>query len=383
MTKKINIVLVLIVLLLVACKEEFWPELSEFENILVVDGSITNEPGPYEIKLSISTSVQNPQFIPYSGAKVSIIDDEGLVESLVEKSPGYYQTADNGFHGVVGKAYKISIALNGKTYETSYQTIPEPVGIEDIYAKIETRATENEFYTLYGYQFYLDTEMAKSDTTFYLWRIYGTYKYRSDFLIRYIWDGRLIPFPQPDSLYTCYNDDNIDNFYTMSTIGLAEPVIRGLPLNFVNTETRKLSIRYSLLVKQFSLNRNTYEYFDRVNAISSDQESLFTEQPYQVRGNIFNVENSDELVLGYFLVGGVSEKRIYVDRPTGVEFHYSECELSARDFDAFGFIGWTDPNIWPLYVTSNPNGRRALPVQGCMDCREGGGEPIVPDFWED
>jgi len=383
MIRKINILLVLIVLFFGACKEEFWPELGEYENILVVDGSITNEPGPYEIKLSISTSVQNPQFVPYSGAKVSIIDDEGLVESLTEKSPGHYQTLDNGFQGVVGKAYKISITLDGKTYESSYQTIPQPVGIEDIYTKIETRATENDFYTLYGYQFYLDTEMAESDTTFYLWRLYGTYKYRSDFLIRYIWDGRLIPFPQPDSLYTCYNDDNIDNFYTMSTAGLAEPVIKGLPLNFVNTETRKLSIRYSLLVKQFSLNRNAYEYFDRVNAISSEQESLFTEQPYQVRGNVFNVENSDELVLGYFLVGGVAVKRIYVDRPKGVEFHYGECELTQRDFEAFGFIGWTDPVTWPLFVTTSPNGARALPHQGCMDCREDGGEPVVPGFWED
>lgn len=383
MIKKINIVLILAVLILSSCKDEFWPDLGDYENIIVVDGEITNEPGPYEVRLSVSTSVQNPEFTPYTGARVQIIDSEGVSETLTEVSPGHYQTSENGMQGVVGNAYKILIETKGKTLESEFQTINEPVGIKNIYAKTEDRATENEYYALFGYQFYLDTETAKSDTTFFLWRMYGTYKYQSDFLIRYIWDGRLIPFPQPDSLYTCYNDDNIDGFITMSTAGLSAPVITGLPLNFVNTETRKLSMRYSLNVKQYSLNRNAFHYFDAIRSVNSDQEALYTEQPYQVRGNVYNTKNPDELILGYFLVGGVSEKRIYVDRPSQVEFHYGVCELTRRDFEAFGFIGWTDPVSWPLFVTTSPNGSRALPPQGCMDCREQGGEPVVPDFWEE
>lgn len=383
MIRKINIVFFLAVLILSSCKDEFWPELGEYENIIVVDGAITNEPGPYEVRLSVSTSVQNPEFIPITSAQVQIIDNEGVSENLTEISPGHYQTSENGMQGIVGNAYKVLIVNKEKTYESDFQTIENPVGIKQIYAETEDRPTENEFYPLYGYQFYLDTETAESDTTFFLWRMYGTYKYQSDFLIRYTWDGRLKPFPQPDSLFTCYNDDNIDIFLTMSTAGLTTPVITGLPLNFVNTETRKLSIRYSLLVKQYSLNREAFAYFDGIRGVRSEQGSLYTEQPYQVRGNVFNTANQNELVLGYFLVGGVSEKRIYVDRPSQVDFHYSECELTRRDFEAYGFISWTDPVSWPLFVTTSPNGARALPPQGCMDCREQGGEPVVPDFWED
>lgn len=383
MIRKLNIVLLLLAIILAGCKDEFWPELSDYENIMVVDGSVTNEPGPYEIRLSYSTSVRNPEFNPIVHAQVQIVDGEGVTENLTEVTPGHYQTAENGIQGVVGNAYKILIKTNGKTYESDFQTIQAPVGIKDIYAKVEDKATENKLYPLYGYQFYLSSELAQTDTTFFMWRMYGTYKYRSDFLIRYVWDGGLTPFPQPDSLYTCYNDDNIDNFLTMSTTGLSSPVITDLPLNFVNTETRKLSIRYSLLVKQYSLGRDAFNYFDGIRSVNGDQESLYTEQPYQVRGNIFNPENPHELVLGYFLVGGVSEKRIYVNRPSQVDFRYGICKLTRRDYEAFGFIGWTDPNTWPLFVTTNPNGARALPPQGCMDCREQGGEPVVPDFWED
>jgi len=34
-----------------------------------------------------------------------------------------------------------------------------------------------------------------------------------------------------------------------------------------------------------------------------------------VRGNVNNIADIEEPVLGYFMVAGVSEKRIYTDRP--------------------------------------------------------------------
>lgn len=383
MTRTINILLLLTGLMLMSCTDEYWPELDKYEDILVIDGAVTNAPAPYEIRVSVSTSVQDPQFNPYTGAQVTIIDDEGVVEDLTEILPGHYQTAENGMQGVIGKSYKISVTANGKVLESEFQKIIDPVGLNDVYAKVEVRQTEDELYNLQGYQFYLDTEEAKKDTNYLMWRVYGTFKYRSEFLIRYIWDGKLNVFPQPDSLYVCYSDDNIDDLFVMSTIGLSSPIIKAFPLNFVNTETRKLSVRYSLLVKQFSLNKNAFDYFERINSINGAQETLYTEQPYQVRGNIFNNANPDELVLGYFLVGGVAEKRIYVERPSFVDFYYSECVLTQRDFEAFGFISWTDRVSWPLFVTTNPEGVRALPVQGCIDCREAGGTLVVPGFWED
>ena len=52
------------------------------------------------------------------------------------------------------------------------------------------------------------------------------------------------------------------------------------------------------------------------------------------------------------------------------------------DFEAFGYIAWTDPTTWPLYVTI-VNNRMALMPQGCVDCRVLGGTLSKPDFWID
>ena len=54
------------VVLTSSCIKEYWPKLeSGGENLLVVDGQITNAAGPYTVKLSRSSSVQSPEFIPF------------------------------------------------------------------------------------------------------------------------------------------------------------------------------------------------------------------------------------------------------------------------------------------------------------------------------
>ncbi|RLD45961.1 MAG: hypothetical protein DRI88_08155, partial [Bacteroidetes bacterium] len=109
------------------------------------------------------------------------------------------------------------------------------------------------------------------------------------------------------------------------------------------------------------------------------------QQPYQIKGNVHNVDNGEDVLLGYFLVAGVSEKRIFVNRPlsTEVEFYYGICVLNDRDYDAYRALGWTGPAVWPLYVTTDSDNRRALPDQRCMDCRLKGGTIEKPDFWTD
>ena len=96
MNKLINILLAVSMVVLGACREEFWPDLTKYENLIVVDGLITNDPGPYEVKLSFSTAVQNPEFNPFSGAQVVIMDNEGTSKTLTETSPGIYKKLPKG-----------------------------------------------------------------------------------------------------------------------------------------------------------------------------------------------------------------------------------------------------------------------------------------------
>lgn len=387
MTRNILTGIMLLVVIIQSCREEYYPQIEKYEDILVVDGLITNEPGPYEIRLSQSSPISRPELIPYAGAQVMVVDNLGNEEIFAEVSKGVYKSVPDGMQGVVGRKYKVIITTKSdQIFESDFQELKEPTGISNVYAEIENYDTGDPYYPAYGYQFYVDSEASESDSTHLMWRLTGTYKYQADYYIRYYYyDYGLHEFPDPDSLYTCYNTEVIQGIYTFSTAGLSESAVIKFPLNYVTTDTRRLSIRYSLLVKQFTLTDEAYTYYNSLQAISAQQGALYAQQPYQVQGNIKNTLNPDDPVLGYFLVAGIDQQRIYVDRPPAdeVEFYYGTCVLTDADFEAYGYIRWTDKRTWPLYVTTSTTGRRALPHQDCVDCRRRGGTIEKPEFWSD
>jgi len=387
MTKYLKITLIIFAVVIQSCVEEYFPDIKDYDNVLVVDGMITNKLPPYTVTLSLSSPVKKPALKPYANARVVVSDNLGNEEVFQEAQPGNYVSPPDGLQGVIGRKYKITInTTDGNEYESAWQELKDPLGIANVYAEIESQVTEDELHTLYGYQFYVDTETAESDSVYLMWLAKGTYKYKADFLIRYIYDNKqLSPFPKPDSLRTCYHTDYNNGFFTADLSRLSPPVVSRFPLNYVTTDTRKISIRYSLLVEQYTMNEEAYAFYDQLSEINTEQGVMYAQQPYQIKGNVHNVDAGEDILLGYFLVAGVTEKRIYVNRPPSdqVEFYYGICVLNDRDYDAYRYIRWTGPSVWPLYVTTDPNNRRALPDQRCVDCRQKGGTIEKPDFWID
>ena len=381
-----NLFLVFFLLVfLFSCKEAYWPELDKYENVLVVDGLITNEPGPYTIRLSFSSPIDSAQFIPYTNCQLIILDNSGNSETLTEWDPGIYMTSEMGIQGTIGRKYKLEIHTpDSKTYESSYKELKAPVGINSVYAEIEYHRDEHYDYELVGYQFYLDTELAEQDSNFYLWRADATYQYQSDFTIRWYYDGQLKWFHGPDSLYNCWSTYRVGKIFTQSTQSMSTPKIDRYALHYVNTQSRQLSVRYSLLTKQYTIDKEAYEFWSGVGEQNADQESLYTLQPYQISSNVKNIENENDPVLGYFLVAGAAEKRIFVDRPLyPIPLRYSVCEVGEGDFHAYGQLAMADPVFYPIYAIETNGGRRAVPNQSCVDCRLKGGTITKPDFWID
>ncbi len=363
--------------LLFSCVEEFQPELDEFDNLLVVDGEITNEPGPYTIKLSISSGLEIIKPEPVSGAQVVIIEEFGPAETLTEISPGTYQTTEGGIQGQIGKKYKLTVNLGSKKYESEYQLLKEPTAINSVNAELEYKAFPDAPDEVPGIQFYVNTEASPHFKDYYLWRFEGTYKYQSSLLIYYVFEGTLYDFEDPDSLKTCYRTYKVGEVFTSNTDNLSVAQVNNKPLFFLPATDKKLTIRYSLLTKQYSISKEAYDFWHAIELQTSNNSSLYTSQPYQIRGNLKNVNDPEEPVLGYFLVAGVSENRIFVDRPP-VEIFIPDCAL---DYMAYAYIFDTGPDEWPIYVTIGENGARAIAAPGCMDCRRLGGVLEQPDFW--
>jgi hypothetical protein len=305
----------------------------------------------------------------------------GNIEFFHEAEKGVYTNNSADFQGVVGRSYQLTVAVgDSKTYLSTWEKLPVPLEINSVYAELEYHEV-SEGVTLPGYQFYIDTREVSTDSTYLLWRTESTYKYNSDFQIFFYYDGTLHPFSNIDSLKTCWRTQIDPTLATYSILNTSKGKLNRFPLQFISTEGRELSIRYSALVKQLSLTETAYNYWNSLQQQEKNQGSLYTRQPYQIRGNMHNIENIDEPVLGCFLVAGISKQRIFVDRPSNVNFYYGICELREGNFVDYGYIRWLEKQFYPYYITQTDAGARAIPDAGCADCRDKGGKIEKPDFW--
>jgi len=388
----------------VSCVEEYWPELDEdTENLLVVDGKITNEPGPYTVELYRSSSIeQKPQTISELNAIVIISDDQGNSETLTEFRDGIYKTSETGIQGVIGREYKLTInTASGKTYESAFDKLRMPVEIEEVTVKEETNQilSDTEFVEEDGIRFYITTETATNDTNYYYWDLEETYEYHSKYEIAYaLYEdvnrrtiksfADLYEVENRRFLYYCWRTNKIRDIFTYSTLHLSEPQIYDLPLHFVKYQSEKARVKYSLLAKQLSISKEAFTFLNSLKDQDTDQDELYTKQPYQISGNIFNVEDQTEAVFGYFIVAGVSTgKRIFAKAPPGYDANNS-CIIETSDVLSRLKYGYFQS--WPVYVTLVDAEGQMNPIPAifpltptCLDCTLKGGDTIKPDYWDD
>ncbi len=370
-----------------SCEEPYWPELgNKYEDLLVVEGRITNQPGPYTIRLSHSTTLLYPKYFPLSDYEVIIMDDAGHIETLTESEPGIYETEPDGIRGIVGRSYKITLnSPTGNSYTSDYERLREPMQIDTIYTTIEYHSSEFYSFGIPGYQFYVTTQMGSTDTNYIRWQLEETFQYTSDFKIYFYYDGQLHPFANPDSLHTCWKTEPVYEIFTGTTASLEQPVITDFPFHYVSFEEREFSIRYSLLINQLTLSKKGYDYWSEVKKQNTSGGELYTSLPYQIQGNVYNTEDRTKPVLGYFEVAGMDTKRIFMNRPSPpIQMYYPICELTEGDYMEYGnMFRIFNPREWPKYVVVDENGNRAVPQKNCSDCRQKGGAIVKPDFWID
>lgn len=377
--KKIIFYIFGIIFLLQTCVEPFNPEIDDYDNLLVVDGLISNKPGPYTIKLSKTSSLDFPDFLYETGAQVIISDDQGNSEILSEPTAGVYITAEGGLQGIIGRKYKLYIkTYDDKEYETDFVELIEPIEIESVYGNVDFQQTDETGIYHEGYQFFTETELNIVETTNFLWEIIETYEYNAEFIIEEYYDvaeQRFKPQSNPYELYTCYRTRKINDIFVLK---INNTDLIQSPLNFVSADTKKLSIKYSLLVNQYHIDNNSYTYWNNLKKILAQGNSFYNIQPFQVAGNIKSLNKEDEAVLGYFTVGGVTQIRIFVD-PIQATNYYTWCVPNKDRYDIIAGFG----SGTKVYATRDENGVMGLIGGSCVDCRLLGGVLEEPDYWNE
>jgi len=374
--------IIFIFVFFVGCKEEFTLDLQNYNPVIVINGYMTDDIGPYEVNISLSSAVNQYKYIPYSGCSVFIMDDQGNEEMLYEVESGVYRTSELGMQGIPGNCYSLYIETpEGNKYKSDFQKLSKAVEIDSVYAKLNYELVEYYPFELPGYQFYVNTPKSENENDYLLWRMEETYEYTANYHLYAIYNGQLnFDIREYDDYYRCWMTQNVNYFYTATTEKLTEPRINKQPLHFVGTDSKRLQVKYSLLLKQYSINKNAYNYWKNIEKQYSEENFLVANQPYNIKGNIENVDDPNEIVFGYFTVGAVRQKRIFVDSPD-VPFYYMFCSINEDYKEAYAMLAKRG-NPHPFYIVRVGEVEGAV-AEGCIDCRKENSTINKPDFWTD
>lgn len=321
MKLKLLIIVLVFFLFVPSCIDPIDFSKGDDSKSLVVDGLITNEPGPYVVYLA-RTSEYGSYYVDteeVEGAIVIISDDMGNSEILTETyNPGIYKTDPDGIRGIPGSYYKIEIETpDGKHYESKPELLSAVPGIDTVYYERQQHQEtddNNIVKTFEGFQIYIDTSDPESVNNYYMWSWTGIHEVHTQPWDYYDLQKRK-PAPK-DCCAICWITErpkNIDIFDDKFSDGNQ---INKRPVTFVRIKdsdgARHFRGKYYVEVKQLSLTKEAYNYWSSIEEQISSSGSIFEPPPVAITGNIENVKNHKDPVFGYFGASAISTKNVFI-----------------------------------------------------------------------
>lgn len=130
---KNSIGIIILSLFFAGCEKTVDLKYKDNQSMIIIEGNITNEPGPYFVRITKSIPLSETGNYPtIDNAVVTISDDAGNNETLTPQGNGTYRT--NILTGVAGRTYSLTVNAGEQTY-TAQSTMPQPVPFDSI--KIE------------------------------------------------------------------------------------------------------------------------------------------------------------------------------------------------------------------------------------------------------
>lgn len=127
---KNTFLIILSLLLITSCQKEIDLDLADQSGKIVIEGNITDQAGPYTVRITKTVAVSNPNIYPeVADAQVILSDNTGQTETLQYIGNGKYQTTT--FTGVPGRTYTMKVLVAGQQY-TAQSTMPQAVDFEGL-----------------------------------------------------------------------------------------------------------------------------------------------------------------------------------------------------------------------------------------------------------
>ncbi|HTK18600.1 MAG TPA: DUF4249 domain-containing protein [Mucilaginibacter sp.] len=346
MKRHIFLLAILVVVLFVAtCKKQIPTEtITGVKNYLVVNGNI-NLNDSTVINLSRLVSVtDSSQSKPELNASISIEGQQSGSYALSPSGNGNYVAAPLNLSTTQNYRLHIKTA-DGKEYASDFVPVKSAPPIDTIGYTADAN----------GVKVNINTHDATGKTRYYRWDYSETYIIHSLYNSHYkMVDHDTILLRSPDEqVYECWSTDNSTSIILGSSINLSQDQISSQLITSIPSTSEKVHIRYSILVKQYALTSDAYNYFTLLKKNTEQLGSIFDAQPSALTGNIHCISDPKELAIGYVTAGQITQHRIFIDAsdlPTYIpSTPYESCTLDTVLY--FRVIKYDNPTIPPQILT--------------------------------
>lgn len=269
--KSVCLITYALLLACLGCQEVITLELPETKPKLVIEGLLTDGPGPHVVRLSTTSDYfyQGPKPL-VSGAEVIISDDVGNREVLTEASEGFYLT--RSLTGVAGRTYTLEVQYDRQQYKASSRLIPSPRIDSLEYRFVEETPLKEE-----GYYIYFYGETGKGQINYYRWRVF-----------------------ENDSLH------NKKEGYLLGSDEFVKGRINGIEFPF------SFDLHDKVKIEMYTLNKDMYDYYNALINLLYNDGGLFSPPPENPPTNIRNLTHPQDEPLGYFQVSAVESETIEI-----------------------------------------------------------------------
>ena len=383
MMKYTTNLLIIVSFLFSSCIEEFkMPNLisNDFQSELVIQGYI-HSGSESIIHLSHSEPIYGEVLsLPIKNAKINIIGQNGY-----ESEQAIYN--DEEEHYVIStdtlpsnSLYALRIELDEEVYQSEFSPIIESPEIDEITYKEQDD----------GISIHLSTYADDNEPRYYMWKYEEDWEFHASLdllaikgISNYNKDKYEFESTKINPYYYCWGHRNSSDIHIYSTSNLRENTVKDKKLLNIPIDDVRISYIYSILVKQWSLTPEAYNYFHTLEKMTENSDGLFQLMPSDLKGNVSCISNPNIKVRGYITSASIKTKRLFIYESDfkNLRSEYDNCYAREPNMD-IGTLSWQQYIEIFGYVSMEVNGQSLLYASTCVDCRTTkGATKKRPDFW--
>ena len=295
------------VIINIACRKAYNPQVvSDDNHYLVVEGVINS--GNDSTVVSLSRTVKLTESVgtqAVTNYTVAVEGEQGGNYVLQSQGNGKYEIGP--MHLDATKKYRLHITTpEGKEYASDYVEVKQTPPIDSIGFMPKNNAL----------QLYVNTHNAANNTRYYRWDYEETWKFHARYQSDYIVDAvtKEVRGRHPDEdVYICFASDKSSTIVLGSSEKLSQDVIFQGPITTIPRNAEKIELRYTILLKQYALTKEAYQFWENLKKNTEQLGSIFDAQPTQLKGNIHNINDPAEPIIGYVSVSSTQSKRVFID----------------------------------------------------------------------